>query len=49
MLRIGWIGFHIEGIPALQALLEQGIRVEAVITLNEEQLAKRSANPRADK
>jgi methionyl-tRNA formyltransferase len=31
-----------EGMPALQTLLEQGTRVEAVITLNEEQLAKRS-------
>jgi methionyl-tRNA formyltransferase len=42
MLRIAWIGFHREGLPALQALLEQGTRVEAVITLKEEQLAKRS-------
>jgi methionyl-tRNA formyltransferase len=42
-MRIGWIGFHLEGLPALQALLEQGTRVEAVITLNEEQRARRSA------
>jgi methionyl-tRNA formyltransferase len=42
MLRIGWIGFHMEGLPALQAVLEQGIPVQAVLTLNEEQFAKRS-------
>jgi methionyl-tRNA formyltransferase len=42
-MRIGWIGFHLEGLPALQALLEQGTPVEAVITLNEEQRARRSA------
>jgi methionyl-tRNA formyltransferase len=41
-MRIGWIGFHREGVPALQALLERGVRVEAVITLAPEQLAKRS-------
>ena len=41
-LRIGWIGFHVEGQIALQALLEQGYRPEAVFTLGEEQLAKRS-------
>ena len=43
MLRIGWIGFHMEGIPALEAVLDQGIPVQAVITLNGTQLAKRSA------
>src|SRR5262245_21127651 len=42
-MRIGWIGFHMEGLPALQALLEQGPRVEAVITLDEERRARRSA------
>jgi methionyl-tRNA formyltransferase len=41
-LRIGWIGFHVEGQMALSALLERGYRPEAVITLAEEQLAKRS-------
>lgn len=41
-LRLGWIGFHMEGIPALQALLSQGIHLEGVITLNEEAIAKRS-------
>src|SRR5438132_5945887 len=42
-LRIGWIGFHMEGLPALQAVLERGIPVQAVITLAPEQRAKRSA------
>lgn len=41
-LRMGWIGFHREGLPALEALLAAGIRVEAVLTLAEPQLAKRS-------
>jgi methionyl-tRNA formyltransferase len=42
-LRLGWVGFHVEGIPALTALLEAGVRLEGVITLREEALAKRSA------
>jgi methionyl-tRNA formyltransferase len=42
-MRIGWIGFHMEGLPALEALLERGTRVEAVITLDEERRARRSA------
>jgi methionyl-tRNA formyltransferase len=41
-LRIGWIGFHTEGCLALEAILAAGWRIEAVITLAEEQLAKRS-------
>lgn len=41
-MRIGWVGFHVEGIPALRALLEQYIPVEAVLTLKPEQAAKRS-------
>jgi methionyl-tRNA formyltransferase len=40
--RIGWIGFHREGLPALESLLSAGIGVEAVLTLAEPQLAKRS-------
>ena len=43
-LRIGWIGFHQEGIPALRSLLDSGIQLEAVITLDEESLARRSAS-----
>jgi len=42
-LRIAWVGFHMEGIPALRALLEKGIHVAAVFTLDEEASAKRSA------
>lgn len=41
-LRIGWIGFHMEGQAALEGLLHEGISVEAVITLAEPELAKRS-------
>jgi methionyl-tRNA formyltransferase len=41
-LRIGWIGFHVEGQSALAALLENGVRVEALLTLREAELAKRS-------
>jgi methionyl-tRNA formyltransferase len=41
-MRIGWVGFHMEGIPALEALLEQGVRIEAVFTLKSELAARRS-------
>ena len=41
-LRIGWIGFHREGLSAFEALLDQGTRIEAAITLADEPLAKRS-------
>jgi len=42
-LRIGWVGFHMEGIPALKALLEAGVRIEGVITLAPDARARRSA------
>ncbi len=42
-LRIGWIGFHAEGVPALEALVAQGVPIEAVFTLRPAQAAKRSA------
>ena len=42
-LKIGWIGFHQEGIPALRGLLESGVELEAVITLEQSALVKRSA------
>lgn len=32
-MRIGWIGLHREGLPALRALLERGVPVEAAISL----------------
>ncbi|MCC6126043.1 MAG: methionyl-tRNA formyltransferase [Pirellulales bacterium] len=47
-LRLGWIGFHVEGQPAFQALLESGIRIEAAFTLREEASAKRSGVCRYD-
>src|SRR5262245_60634907 len=42
MMRIGWIGFHLEGIPALECVLDKGWPVAAVITLKPERAAKRS-------
>jgi methionyl-tRNA formyltransferase len=41
-LRIGWVGFHREGVPALEALLAEGYNVTGVITLAPSALAKRS-------
>ncbi len=41
--RIAWIGFHQEGIPALQGLRDAGVPVVAVITLDEPAAAKRCA------
>lgn len=41
-MRIGWIGFHMEGLLSLQGLLEQGTRIEAVITLKPSLAAKKS-------
>jgi methionyl-tRNA formyltransferase len=43
-LRIGWVGFHMEGIPALQALLAMGVRIEGIITLKGEACSRRSAS-----
>lgn len=42
-LRIGWIGFHQEGVPALRGLKDAGVRLEAIITLADDQLSRRSA------
>ena len=42
-LRIAWVGFHQEGIPTLRWLRNSGIRLEAILTLDEPALAKRSA------
>jgi hypothetical protein len=35
-LRIGWLGFHLEGVAALEALLQAQAPVAAVITLSPE-------------
>jgi methionyl-tRNA formyltransferase len=42
-LRIGWLGFHQEGQAALRAMLEGGWRLDCLITLREDHLARRSA------
>lgn len=42
-LRIAWIGFHQEGIPALQGLRDARVPLVAVITLDEPAAAKRCA------
>jgi len=43
-VRIGWIGFHQEGIEALTAILEAGYLLDVVITLDKDTRAKRSAD-----
>jgi methionyl-tRNA formyltransferase len=47
-MRIGWVGFHMEGIPALRAVLEKGIGVEAVLTLKQDLAARRSGSANYD-
>ncbi len=41
-MRIGWIGFHVEGLLALRGILERGFPIEALITLKSDLAAKRS-------
>jgi methionyl-tRNA formyltransferase len=41
-VKIGWIGFHFEGIMALETLLTEGVPLEGVITLEPAAAAKRS-------
>jgi methionyl-tRNA formyltransferase len=41
-MRIGWIGVHLEGLPALRALIDRGVDVAAVISLSPEAAARRS-------
>ncbi|MEX2156249.1 MAG: methionyl-tRNA formyltransferase [Gemmatimonadales bacterium] len=41
-LRFAWVGFHAEGLPALEALLAAGAPIGAVLTLKPELAAKRS-------
>ncbi|HYE32284.1 MAG TPA: methionyl-tRNA formyltransferase [Methylomirabilota bacterium] len=41
-LRIGWVGFHMEGIPALRALIDAGHKPVVVLTLKPTALEKRS-------
>lgn len=41
-VRLGWVGFHVEGIPALEALLAAGASVVGVVTLAPEIAAHKS-------
>lgn len=41
-LRFAWVGFHAEGLAALQAMLAAGAPIGAVLTLTPELAAKRS-------
>lgn len=41
-MRFGWLGFHTEGLEAIEALTRAGHRVEAVITLDPQEAQKRS-------
>jgi methionyl-tRNA formyltransferase len=41
-VKFAWVGFHAEGLPALQALLAAGAPIAAVLTLKPELAAKRS-------
>ena len=41
-MRIGWVGFHQEGVPALRGVLDAGFRVVAVITLDTHSAEQRS-------
>ena len=42
MLKLGWLGFHQEGQAPLQALLRSGWKLDCLITLRSDQLARRS-------
>ena len=41
-MRIGWIGFHYEGLSSFENLLDLGYRIEIFITLKEENLLRKS-------
>lgn len=41
-MRFAWVGFHAEGLPALEALLAAGAPIAAVLTLKPELAARRS-------
>jgi len=41
-MKFGWVGFHMEGIPALEAVLASGAPVAAALTLKPEVAASRS-------
>jgi methionyl-tRNA formyltransferase len=41
-MRIGWIGFHMEGVAALRAVLERGFPIVGIVTLSRSAAAERS-------
>lgn len=41
-MRLSWVGVHQEGLLALRALLEAGVRIDGVLTLRPELAARRS-------
>ena len=41
-MRIGWIGFHQEGIPAFEAVVQSGYDVAGLVTLDGSSAARRS-------
>src|SRR5207253_4999240 len=41
-LRFAWVGFHAEGGPAFEALMQAGAPIHGVITLTPERRARRS-------
>ncbi|HEV8358140.1 MAG TPA: methionyl-tRNA formyltransferase [Gemmatimonadales bacterium] len=43
-MRFAWVGFHAEGLSALEALLASGAPIQAVLTLEPELAAKRSGS-----
>jgi len=43
-MRCGWIGNHLEGLPAFEALLDAGAEIVAALTLTPEAAAKRSGS-----
>jgi len=42
MIRIGWVGFHFEGIEAIKAVIEAGYKIYIIVNLDDEELKKRS-------
>lgn len=45
-MRITWVGCHSEGLKSFKAFIDQGIKVDGFITLNDKSFEKRSAGAR---
>ena len=41
-LRIGWMSHHVEGLQPLEAVLEAGFKIQAIITLQDDLIATKS-------